>query len=386
MKISDWGELNYDSLRDKARRRLPRGIFEYIDRGSEDEVGLTHNRQEFDRIRLQPNVLVDVSSRTQQVELFGHTYSLPMVIAPTAAAGLVWHKGEIHLARAAAKANIPFCAATEAITALEEISTEAKGKIWFQLFVWRDRARSYRLIDRAREAGIDTLVVTVDSVVVPKREYNLRNGYQVPLEPSLRGAWDVATHPRWLAQVLLRYLLTEGMPTHANYPAEYRAKITRGKVAEAVSYDASVTWDDIAELRRYWKGKLIVKGILRADDALKAVSSGADAIVVSNHGGRNLDSAVAPAEILPEIAERIADRLVVLADSGIRRGSDVVKLLALGAKTVLVGRGFLYGLAAGGETGASAAIDMLGDEIDRTMAFLGCRSINEIGAHLIWKG
>lgn len=383
MKIGDLDQLNYEGLRKMARRRLPRGIFEYIDRGSEDEVGLLHNRQTFDKIKMRPNVLVDVSSRSQQIELFAHNCSLPLVIAPTAAAGLLWHKGEIHLAHAAAKANIPFCAATESITSLEEISAEAKGNIWFQLYFWRDRSLSYRLIDRAKEAGIDTLLVTVDAIVPPKREYNVRNGYDVPLKPSLRGAWDVAMHPRWFTQVLLRYLLTEGMPTHANYPAGYRAKITRGKMANAVRMDPSLEWADIAELRKYWQGKLVIKGILSVDDALKAASHGVDAIVVSNHGGRDLDSAVAPAEALPEIAERVADRLVVMADSGVRRGSDVVKLLALGAKAVLVGRAFLYGIAAGGEAGASAAIDMLRDEIDRTMALLGCRSVKDIGPHLI---
>jgi L-lactate dehydrogenase (cytochrome) len=385
MKTGDLDQLNYEGLRKLARRRLPRGIFEYIDRGSEDEAGLAHNRQTFDRIKLQPNVLVDVSSRSQQVELFARTCSLPLAIAPTAAAGLLWHKGEIHLARAAARAGIPYCAGTESITAIEEVSAEAKGDIWFQLYFWRDRALSYGLIDRAKAAGIDTLVVTVDAIVPPKREYNARNGFDVPLKPSLRGAWDVATHPRWLTQVLLRYLLSEGMPTHGNYPAGYRAKITRGKMADAIRMDPSLDWDDIAELRKYWHGKLVIKGILSAGDAVKAASLGADAIVVSNHGGRDLDSAVAPAEVLPEIVERVADKLVVLADSGVRRGSDVVKLLALGAKAVLVGRAFLYGTAIGGEAGASAAIAMLGDEIDRTMALLGCRSLKDIGPHLIRK-
>jgi (S)-mandelate dehydrogenase len=386
MRLDDFDRLNYESLRELARCRLPRGIFEYIDRGCEDEVGLRRNRDSFDGIRMQPRVLVDVSSRSQRIELWGRPLALPLVIAPTAAAGLVRHKGEVHLARAAAKAGIPFCAATESITTLEEISTAAKGQIWFQLYVWQDRSLSYRLIDRAKEAGVDTLVVTVDAIVWPKREYNARNGYDVPLKPSVRGALDLAAHPRWLFQVLLRYLVTEGIPIHANYPAGYRSTITRGKMAAGLKMDASFAWNDIAELRRYWKGRLVIKGILHADDAEKAADIGADAIVVSNHGGRDLDSAVAPAEVLPEIAERVADRLVVLADSGVRRGSDVVKLLALGAKAVLVGRAFLYGLSAAGEAGAGAAIGMLGDEMDRTMALLGCRSVSEIGPQLIRTG
>lgn len=383
MKIGDLDGLNYDTLRDLARRRLPRGIFEYIDRGSEDEVGLAHIRQTFDEIKLRPKVLVDVASRDQAIELLGRRYSLPLVVAPTAAAGLLWHKGEIRLARAAAKAGIPFCAATESIAAVEEIAAEAKGDIWFQLYFWRDRSLSYGLIDRAKGAGIDTLVVTVDAIVSPKREYNARNGYDVPLRPSMRGAWDVATHPRWLLQVLMRYVLSEGMPTHGNYPAGHRTRITRGKKADALRMDPSLNWSDMAELRRYWRGKLVIKGILSADDAMKAAALGIDAIVVSNHGGRDLDSAVTPAEVLPEIAERLAGRLVLMADSGVRRGSDVVKLLALGASAVLVGRAFLYGTAVAGEAGAGGAIAMLSDEIDRTMALLGCASIATIGPHLI---
>jgi isopentenyl diphosphate isomerase/L-lactate dehydrogenase-like FMN-dependent dehydrogenase len=252
--------------------------------------------------------------------------------------------------------------------------------------IWKDRSLSYRLVDRAREAGIDTLLVTVDTAVLPKREYNLRNGYDVPLRPSLRNVWDVATHPRWFVQVLLRYLLNGGMPRHGNYPAAYQRPITGGKIADAINLDATVAWGDIAELRRYWKGRLVIKGILRVEDALTAASHGVDGIVVSNHGGRHFDSAVAPAEVLPEIAERAGERLVILADSGIRRGSDVVKLLALGAKAVLVGRAFTYGTAVGGEAGATEAIAMLADEIDRTMAFLGCRSVQEIGPDLLWKG
>ncbi len=296
---------------------------------------------------------------------------------------MLWHKGEHHLARAAARAGIPYCAATEAIASLESLASAAPAKTWFQLYVWRDRSLSLGLVDRAWKAGIETLVVTVDAIVPPKREYNARNGYDVPLKPSLRGAWDVASHPRWFTQVLLRYLTTEGMPTHANYPAAFRSKITRAKLGDAVRMDPSLDWDDIAELRKRWRGNLVIKGILNAEDAAKAVSCGVNGIVVSNHGGRDLDSAVAPAEVLPEIVDRVGEKLVVLADSSIRRGSDVVKLLALGAKAVLVGRAFLYGLAAGGEAGASAAIAVLADEVDRTMALLGCKAIAEIGPHLI---
>jgi len=385
MKTGNLEGMSYESLREMARRRLPKGIFEYIDRGAEDETALAYNRRCFQRIRMRPKILVDVSVRTPEIELFGRKQALPLLVSPTAATGLVRHKGEIDLARAAAKANIPFCAATEAITAFEEVVAATKGNIWFQLYFWKDRRLSYGLVDRAREAGIDTLLVTVDTAVLPKREYNLRNGYDVPLRPSLRNLCDVATHPRWFVDVLLRYLLKGGMPRHGNYPEVYRRPVTGGKIADEINLDATVAWADIAELRRYWKGRLVIKGILRVEDALTAAAHGVDGVIVSNHGGRNFDSAVAPAEVLPEIAEKVGERLVILADSGIRRGSDVVKLLALGAKAVLVGRAFIYGTAVGGEAGAADAINMLGDEIDRTMAFLGCRSVQEIGPDLLWQ-
>jgi len=232
MKTGNLEGMSYESLREMARRRLPKGIFEYIDRGAEDETALAYNRRCFERIRMRPKILVDVSVRTPEIELFGRKQALPLLVSPTAATGLVRHKGEIDLARAAAKANIPFCAATEAITAFEEVVAATKGNIWFQLYFWKDRRLSYGLVDRAREAGIDTLLVTVDTAVLPKREYNLRNGYDVPLRPSLRNLCDVATHPRWFVDVLLRYLLKGGMPRHGNYPEVYRRPVTGGKIAE----------------------------------------------------------------------------------------------------------------------------------------------------------
>jgi (S)-mandelate dehydrogenase len=382
--IDDLDRLNFDLLRAIARRKLPRGIFEYIDRGGEDEVSLSHNRQAFDSLKLVPRALVDVSSRSQQVELFGRTFASPLITAPAAAIGLTWHRGEVALAHAAREANIAFCAATESIVAVEDIV--ATGiKPWFQLYVWNDREISWRLIDRVRDLGIDTLVVTVDAVTPPKREYNAHNGFDVPLKFSLRGAFDIAMHPGWVLTVLLPYLRRGGMPELGNYPPGYRSKITKGKVSDAVKITASFDWAGFAELRRRWKGPLIVKGILHPDDAVKAADHGAEGIVVSNHGGRDLDSAVAPIEMLPRIAEAAGTRLVVLADSGIRRGSDVVKLLASGAKAAMIGRAFLYGTAAGGEAGARAAIAMLADEIWRTMGLLGCRSLAEIGPGFIYK-
>jgi (S)-mandelate dehydrogenase len=382
--LDDLDRLNFDLLRAIARRKLPRGIFDYIDRGAEDEVGLRHNRHAFDAVKLVPRALVNISARSQQVELFGRTFASPLITAPAAAIGLVWHRGEIALAQAALEANIAFCAATESIMRVEDIVATGV-KPWFQLYVWNDRAITWRLVERVRDLGIEVLVVTVDAATPPKREYNAENGFDVPLKSSVPAAFDIATHPGWVLKVLLPYLRQGGMPELGNYPPGYRSKITKGKISDAVKITGSFDWAGFAELRRRWKGPLVIKGILHPDDAVKAADLGADGIVVSNHGGRDLDSAAAPIEMLPRIAEAAGSRLVVLADSGIRRGSDVVKLLASGAKAAMVGRAFLYGTAAGGQIGARAAIAMLADEIWRTMGLLGCRSLAEIGSQLIFR-
>ena len=384
MGLDDLDRLNFDLLRAVARRKLPRGIFEYVDRGAEDEVGMRHNRQAFDAVKLVPRALVDISTRSQQVELFGRSFASPLIAAPAAAIGLVWHRGETALAHAAREANIAFCAATEAIMPVEDVVATGV-KPWFQLYVWNDRSISWRLVDRVRELGIEVVVVTVDAATPPKREYNAQNGFDVPLKSSLPAAFDIAAHPGWVLKVLLPYLRQGGMPELGNYPTDYRSKITKGKISDAVKITASFDWAGFSELRRRWKGPLIIKGILHSDDAVKAADLGADGIVVSNHGGRDLDSAVAPIEMLPRIADAAGGRLVVLADSGVRRGSDVVKLLAAGAKAAMIGRAFVYGTAAAGQPGARAAIAMLSDEIWRTMGLLGCRSLEEIGPRLIHK-
>ncbi|MGU7771657.1 alpha-hydroxy acid oxidase [Burkholderia sp. MR1-5-21] len=374
---------NYEWFRAKAKRRLPKGIFEYIDRGAEDEVALAYNRRQFESIKLLPRVLNDVSTRSLKTTVFGREQSMPTIVSPTACAGLGWYKGEIELAKAAAQTGIPFCAATEAITSVEEIADTAKGNVWFQLYVWEDRKLTLELLDRAMGAGVETLVVTSDTAVYPKREYNYKNGFDMPMRYTLPAILDILRHPGWLFGVLARYWMSEGMPANANYPAEFRNTIIKAKADQRVNITPSLNWEDISQLRRYWKGNLIIKGVLHPETALAAASSGADGIIVSNHGGRLLDSAVAPADILPQIVDLVGHKLTVLADSGIRRGSDVVKLLALGAQAVLVGRAFLFGTVAGGAQGAADAMHMLKDEIERTMGYLGCRSIDEIGPDLL---
>ena len=349
-------------------------MFEFVDRGSEDEVALRNNRAAFERIKLKPRTLVDVSGRSQETTLFGHRQQMPIAIAPTGSAGLMWYEGEIALARAAAAAGIPFTLATGSMTAMEKIAAQAGGRLWFQLYMWPNRSLSHQLVERARAAGFEALMVTVDGAVSGNREYNLRNGFTIPFTFTRRNVSDVLMHPEWLLGVLTRYLLTTGMPRYENYPSEHKYRITAQPMGKGMLLNDSLNWDDLRVLRKMWPHTLIVKGILHPQDAILAADCGADGIVVSNHGGRNLDSSMAPIDVLPAILDAVGKRLTVMVDSGVRRGSDVVKALALGAQAVLVGRAALYGVAAAGEAGAARAIAILREETDRVMALIGART------------
>ena len=370
---------NIADLRLMAQQRLPKGLFEFVDRGTEDEVSLRHNRAIFERIRFKPRALVDVSSRSQETTLFGQKHKMPLVIAPTGTAGLMWYRGEIELARAAAAAGIPFTLATGSTTAMEKIAEEVGSiPLWFQLYMWPDRNLSHQLVERARAAGFKALVVTVDGAMSGNREYNLRNGFTIPFSFTRRNVTDVLMHPRWLLGVLARYVTTTGMPRYENYPSEIKYRITAQPMGRSMMRNDSLTWDDLRVLRKMWPNLLLVKGILHPQDATSAVDCGADGVIVSNHGGRNLDGIISPMEALPEIVDAVGKRATVLVDSGFRRGTDVVKALALGAKAVQIGRATLYGVAAGGEEGAARALAIFRDEIDRVLALIGCRSIAEL--------
>jgi L-lactate dehydrogenase (cytochrome)/(S)-mandelate dehydrogenase len=332
---------NIADLREIARRSMPKGIFEFIDRGAEDEIALRHNRKAFERIKLRPRVLADVSSRSQETTIFGEKVRMPIAVAPTGSTGLMCYQGEIALARAAAAAGIPFTLATGSMTAMEEIAAKAGGTLWFQLYMWPELAMSLEVVERARAAGAKALFVTVDGPVSGNREYNARNGYTTPFSFTRRNVTDVLAHPAWLFGVLARYIFTTGMPGYENYPAEVKQKLTKRPIGKALLKNDGHVWDDIRALRKAWPHALVVKGIQDPEDARIAADCGADGVVVSNHGGRIVDSSMAPIEALPEVVEAVGQRIEVMVDSGFRRGSDVIKALALGAKLVLIGRPFV---------------------------------------------
>ncbi len=370
---------NIFDLRDMAKRRLPKWLFEFVDRGTEDEVALHNNREAFERIQFKPRMLVDVSGRKLDTTLYGKEHKMPIGIAPTGAAGMMWYKGELELARAARDAGVPFSLATGSITSMEEIAGEVGGTLWMQLYMWANRQLSHQLVRRASAAGFEALLVTVDGAVAGNREYNRRNGFSVPFSYNSKNTLDVISHPRWMLGVLGRYIANGGMPERVNFPDELKGKITTAYGGNKDTRSDSLNWDDLKALRDIWPGKLLVKGLLHPDDAEKSVEYGADGVIVSNHGGRNCDAAPAPIEVLPQIVKAVGDRTTIVFDSGIRRGSDVVKALALGAKMVLIGRSTLYGTAAAGYDGAKRALDLYRGEISRGMANISCNKVSEIG-------
>ena len=378
------GYYNIFDLRAAAKKRLPRGVFEFVDRGTEDEVALANNRAAFERLKLKHRALVDMPDRTMATTLFGKPSSMPLAIAPTGVAGMCWYHGELELAKAAAAAQIPFTLATGAMTPMEEIAEKATGRLWMQLYVWHERKLSYELIERAKNAGFEALIVTVDTGANPNREYNPRNGFNMPFRLGVRNSLDMMRKPRWLTTVMARYLMNGGLPRYENYPAHLRHSVRTDPAAHAVMRRDSLSWDDIKIFRKMWPGILMIKGVNRPDDAVRAVGRGCDGIIVSNHGGRNMDSAVASIDALPEIAEAVGEKATVLLDSGVRRGSDIAKALALGAKAVLIGRATLYGTAVGGQAGAAKALSVIRKELDNTMVYCGTKTVDEITPDILF--
>jgi (S)-mandelate dehydrogenase len=369
---------NIEDLRRIAQSRLPRVAWDYLERGAEDDVTMAANRAAFERIQFEPRTLVDVSARSLRHTLFGKTYTAPFGIAPTGAAGLYSFEADIALARAAATAGVPFVLSTASFVAMERVAREAEGSKWFQLYMSKDREAAERLVRRAFDAGYEALVVTTDVPVGANREYNLRNGFSIPFNINARNVVDGLLHPRWLAQVFLRTLLSSGVPRFQNVEGNVGGRIISKDLSAFRARHDALDGSDMAWLRTIWPRKLLIKGVLFADDARLALQHGADGVVVSNHGGRQLDGARAAIDALPAIVEAVGGRMPVLFDSGVRRGADIVKALALGADFVFTGRATLYGAAAGGEAGVARALELLRTETDRVMALIGCNTVAEL--------
>jgi isopentenyl diphosphate isomerase/L-lactate dehydrogenase-like FMN-dependent dehydrogenase len=377
--------LNIADLREMSRSRLPRFVFEWLDRGAEDEVALRNNRQAFENIKIQARVLRNVSTRTLETKLFGKTFKMPYGVSPTGTAGLLAFGGEIGVAKAAARAGVPCAVGTNAQTAMEDIIEQAGGDLWFQLYIWSDKEMSRQLVERVKSAGYEILIVTVDGPVGPNREYNKKNGFSMPVKYTPRLIAQLLAKPGWLMSCLLQSYIRKGTPKFENYPPELMDKVTAKTFKKSILKSDALDWDDVRRLRDMWPGKLLVKGIVHPEDAMAAAECGADGVIISNHGGRYLDASVAPIQVLPEIAKRVGGKIAVIMDSGVRRGSDVIKAVALGADLVMAGRPTLYGVGAGGEVGADRALKIFYDEIDRVMAQLGLHSVEEVTPDCLWQ-
>jgi len=364
--------LNIEDLAAMARRRLPRGLYAFVDRGAEDETTLRENAASLKRVSFRQRVGVDVSARDISTTLFGQKLAMPVAVAVTGLAGMLAYQGEHQLARAAAKAGVPFTIGSSNFTAQAELLPICGELLWRQIYPPKDTQRLDHYIGVSKELGVRVLQVTLDSPVVGNREYMRRSGWG----PGIMHAGtylDMLGAPHWLFGTLARYLLGGGLPEIADMPAGER-RFWGGTHSYAVAAQ-DFTWEDLAALRRKWDGPLVAKGVSTPEDALLAEKAGCDGVIVSNHGGRSLDGCIASFAALPAVVDAVAPRLAVIVDGGFRRGSDVVKALAMGASLVMLGRAPLYGLGAGGEAGVSRALAIFRDEIDRTMALLGCPNV-----------
>jgi len=367
--------INIEALRNLARQRLPRAVFEFVDGGAQDEVTLRANRDDFAALRLIPRVLSDITQRDLGVELFGQRYAAPLIMAPTGLAGLLSRLGELKAVRAAHRAQIPYCLSMMATRSIEEIAQQDEAPNWFQLYVLRDRGLTKAFIERARAANCSALVLTVDTKLQGPRERDIRNGFTVPPRFGFGTLVDFALHWRWLLDVGLgpkiKFRNFEGTGVNADDAVTITQFISN-------QYDLSVSWRDVEWFKSEWGGPVLIKGLLHADDAVKAVQSGVDGIIVSNHGGRQLDGAISAIAALPAVTDAVAGRVPVILDGGVRRGVDVIKAIARGATACMIGRPWLYGLAAGGEEGVDTALNILRNEIDVALALLGCASLSEV--------
>ncbi len=375
--------VSIEDLRRAAQSRLPRSVFEFFDGGAEDEITLRANRRAFERVRLLPRVLVDVSSVDTRAPILGVESKLPMAVAPTGAVGFGWPGGDVAIAKAAAAYGIPYTLSTTATASIERVAREARGRLWFQAYILKGREFTFRLIERARNYGYEALMITVDLPVGGKRERDNRNHFAIPFRFTPRNLRDFASRPAWAAA-----MLRTGTPVMENLAGFTRQALSASALASSVgrNYDPSFDWEGLKAIRDAWPRKLIVKGIVHPEDALRAAALGCDAVVVSNHGGRQLDGGIATLDALPDVVARVGAGMPVLVDGGIRRGVDVVKALALGAQAVMIGRATLYGACAAGQAGAARALEILKSELERSMKLCGTPTVRAVDdAGLVFK-
>lgn len=372
---------NLDDLRNIARRRLPGGVFDYVDGGAEDEITYRRNQTDLRRWEFVPSVLRDVSSVDTSATLLGRTLPLPLVLAPTGFTRIVDPPGELAAARAAARKNVPYSLSTLSTRSIEEVAEVSEGPKWFQVYVWKDRGLVKNMIERAAENGYEALCITADLAVPGRRERDERRGFSLPPKLGWGMMLEGMAHPSWTWRFLrsepISFSNVVGLSEHDGSTAVELAELVKDQ------FDASLSWEDIEWFRSIWPGPMIIKGIQSVSDARLAAEHGVEAIAVSNHGGRQLDGAPTPANLMEPIAEAAGDSLEIIFDGGVRRGSDIIRALALGARAVMVGRPYLYGLGAGGEKGVEWVIDFFAEGMARSMALAGVRSVAEVNRGLL---
>lgn len=377
---------NIEDLRRVAERKVPRMFYDYVDSGSWTETTYRNNETDFDRIKLRQKVLVDMEGRSLATTMIGEEVSMPVAIAPTGFTGMMWADGEIHAARAAEKFGIPFSLSTMSICSIEDVAENTSRPFWFQLYVMRDREFMENLIKRAKDAKCSALILTADLQVLGQRHKDIKNGLSAPPKPTLANIINLMTKPQWCLNMLGTKRHTFGnIVGHAKNVADLSSLSSW----TSEQFDPSLSWDDVARIKDLWGGKLIIKGILDPDDAIQAVKSGADAMVVSNHGGRQLDGAVSSISMLSNIVQAVQaenGKTEIWLDSGIRSGQDALKAIAIGAKATMIGRSFLYGLGAYGEDGVRHALEIIYKEMDISMAFGGFTQISKVTKDILIKG
>jgi len=374
---------NVEDLRKLAKLRLPIGVFDYIDGGAEDEITLRKNVEAYRKVSFKPRVLRDMANIDTSTSLFGRRLDFPLVLAPTGFTRIAHSEGELAVVKAATRAGIPFTLSTMATRSIEECASVAESdtRLWFQIYTWKDRSVVKNLVERADAAGFEAVCLTVDTAVLGRRERDVRRGFTLPPEVGLGTIIDGIKNPGWTWDFLtadpIRFANVEGLTSIDGSTAVDLAEHMKSQ------FDPGLSWSDVEWLRSIWKGPILIKGIQTVEDALIAVDSGVEAIAISNHGGRQLDEAPTPFDLLPEVAEAVQNRLEIICDGGVRRGSDIVKAVSLGATAVMAGRPYLYALGACGERGVDHVLGLLHEGVERTMALTGAASVDDLTRELI---